>query len=144
MAGAAVPEKRVSYGRLLWVGPLAIVTAVLANALVRTLAVAIVPETASFPPLAFGQFIFLTVAGVLGAVIAFAVVGLVSKRPARTFTIVAIVALALSWLPDIGLLIARPFPGISAYSVGVLMLMHVVAAVISVGLLTRLAVRGEV
>ena len=137
----ASPSERVAMGRLLWVGPLAVIASVIANGIVRVIAVPLLNIPTEFQPLSWGQFIFLTVVGTgLGAVV-FAVVARFAKRPIRTFRIISVVALLLSWLPDFGLLAAgdrAPYPGTSLSSVGVLMFMHVVAAVVSVGLLTTL------
>lgn len=138
----APSSERVAMGRLLWVGPLAVITAVIVNSIVRVIAVPLLHIPTEFQPLSWGQFIFLTVVGTsLGGVV-FAVVARFAKRPIRTFRIIAVVALLLSWLPDFGLLAAgdrAPYPGVSPASVGVLMLMHVLAAVVSVGILTTLA-----
>ena len=131
---------RVSSRRLLWAGPLAIVGAVAANAVVRAVELAILPVPNDFLPLrAPASFIGLTVAGMLGAVIAYAVVGRFSKNPVRTFRIVAGIALLLSFLPDLGLLVGG-MPGATLTGVLALMMMHVVAAAIAVGVLTGLAV----
>jgi hypothetical protein len=106
---------------------------------VRTLALAVLNIPADFVQLQTPAFLPLTVVGVLGAVIAFAIVGRLARRPVRTFQIVAVVALVLSFLPDIGLF-ATGAPGATLPAVLVLMLMHIVAAVVAVGVLTRLAV----
>lgn len=134
----STPTERVAFGRLLWAGPLDVIASVAANALVRAIAQAVFEVPPEFRPFAAGQFIFLTVAGTVGATIVFAVVGWLAKRPIRAFTWIAAVALVLSWLPDFGLLAAKRLPGVSVQSVGALMFMHVVAAAISFGLLTRL------
>ncbi len=132
------PE-RVSLKRLLWVGPLAIVAALAANFIVRAIALAVLDIPADFMPLQTTAFIPFTVVGLLGAIIVFAIIGRVARRPVRTFIIVAAVVLVLSFLPDIGLL-ASGAPGATLPGILVLMLLHVVAAVIVVALLVRLAV----
>lgn len=132
------PE-RVSLKRLLWAGPLAIVAAVVANFIVRALALAVLNIPADFMPLQSPAFLPFTVVGLLGAILAFAIIGRVSKRPVRTFQIVSVVVLILSFLPDIGLF-ATGAPGATLPAVVVLMLMHVVAAAIVVWVLTRFAV----
>ncbi len=132
------PE-RVSLKRLLWVGPLAIVAALAANFIVRAIALAVLDIPADFMPLQTPAFIPFTVVGLLGAILVFAIIGRVARRPVRTFVIVAAVVLVLSFLPDIGLL-ASGAPGATLPGILVLMLLHVVAAVIVVALLVRLAV----
>jgi hypothetical protein len=49
-----------------------------------------------------------------------------------------LVALLISFVPDIGLLASNMMPGTSTVSVGVLMTMHIVAFTISVWMLTTL------
>jgi hypothetical protein len=139
---ASRPSEHVhlSNRRLVWAGPLAIVGAVAANAVVRAVELAVLPVPNEFFPLrAPASFVGLTVAGMLGAVIAYAVVGRFSKIAVRTFRIVAGVALLLSFLPDLGLLVGG-MPGATLTGVLALMVMHVVAAAIAVGVLTGLAV----
>jgi hypothetical protein len=137
-ASAPAQEERVSLRRLLWVGPLTIVVAALANAIIRLLALAILPISPEFPPLQPAQPIVFSVIGALGAVIVFAIVGRFARRPIRLFRIIALIALLISFVPDIGLLTSNMMPGTSALSVGVLMLMHVVAWAICVSMLARL------
>jgi hypothetical protein len=105
---------------------------------VRAVELAVLPVPDNFSPLKGPAFVALTIVGVLGAVIAFAAVGRFAKNPVRTFRIVAGVALLLSFLPDLGLLAGMP--GATPVGVLALMAMHVVAAVIAVGVLTGLAV----
>lgn len=129
-------SERVSVKRLLWAGPLAIVLAIAANFILWRLALAVLDIPAEFMPLNSPSPVFLTFGGMLGAVIAFAVIGRLARRPVRTFNLVALVVLILSFLPDLGLLASgAPLPGVI-----VLMLMHVVAAGIAVWVLGRYAV----
>jgi hypothetical protein len=134
-SNSTAPAERVAWGRFLWAAPLAIVASVAANAAVRTIAKAIFSVPDEFPPFAFGQFTFLTVAGGVGAMLVFALVGWLSKRPFRLFNWIAGVVLVLSWVPDILLLAARPFPSITVAGVGTLMVMHAATAGIIVWLL---------
>ena len=138
--------EKVSLIRLLWAGPLAVVAAVLANAIVGALALRLLGISPRFLPLAGAQFIFLTVVGTGAGVIVFAVVSRLSKRPIRLFRLIAVIALLLSLAPDLALLAgggagprAMPMEGVDLISVGTLMFMHIVAAVVSVGLTTTLA-----
>lgn len=135
--------KRISFGRLLWVGPLAVLAAVIANVLVSITAVALVGISPEFDPLHVRPVIGFTVVGVLGAVIVFALVARFSRRPVRLFRRIALVVLLLSFVPDLSLLYASPYAGTTVQSVIVLMLMHVVAWLISVSLLTTLTRKGN-
>ena len=81
------------------------------------------------------QVIFASVFGVVGGTTIFAMVALLTRRrrPILAFRIVAAVVLALS------LSTSPTIPGAPVWMVLTLELMHVVAAVIIVGLLTTLA-----
>jgi hypothetical protein len=138
-ASAAPAEERVSYRRLLWVGPLAIVASVIANQIVHLLALSLFNISPDFPPLQFGPPIMFTIMGVLGAVIVYAIVGRLSRRPIRLFRVIALIALVLSFIPDIGLLTSNMLPGTSLIAVGTLAVMHIVAWAITVWMLTTLA-----
>src|SRR4051812_37765422 len=95
---------RMSGRRLLWAGPLAIVGAVAANAVVRAIELAVLPVPAEFTALQQPAFLPLTIFGVLAGVIVYAIIGRLSKNGVRTFRIVAGAALLLSFVPDLGLL----------------------------------------
>ena len=139
ISGNSTAAERVAWGRFLWVAPLAIVASVAANTVVRTISKAIFSVPDEFPPFAVGQFTFLTVAGGVGAMATFALVGWLSKRPFRLFNWIAGVVLVLSWAPDILLLVARPFPGVAVTGVATLMGMHAMTAGIIVWLLNTQA-----
>ena len=133
--------ERVVWRRLLWVAPLAMVAASVANLIVLWTAVALFPSVSQFPMLGTPQVIASTVVYLLLAAVAFAVVGKLSSRPVYHYRIVAVVALLLSFGAPLSAG-AGFMPGASADAVTVvtLMLMHVVGAAITVGLFTTLAV----
>jgi len=133
------PTARVAFSRLLWVGPLTIIAAIVANVIIQQIAVAVLHPDPVFIPLTFAVPIVFTLIGVLGAVIVFAVIGRVSRNPIQLFRRVALVTLVFTFIPDILMLITGFDPGTTAANVIVLMLMHAVAWAIAVGLLTRLA-----
>jgi hypothetical protein len=117
---------------------LAAVAATVANLVLRAVAVAAldIPQP-GFEPLNVRPVILSTVGGVIAAGVVFAVVSRLARNPARTFAIVAAVALVLSLYAPLSLDLADPpeNPGTDAGSVGTLMLMHVVAAAIAVPML---------
>ncbi len=131
-------QEAVDRARLRWVGPLTVAVAVIGNLIVRTLGVNLFAISDTFLALNVPPTILFTLAGVLGAIGVFAWLGRRSPRPISRFTRVAAVVLVLSLVPDLGLL-AAPLAGTSLAAVGVLMVEHVVAAAVSVGLLTTLA-----
>lgn len=142
--GLGNPEggKRISFRRLLWVGPLAVLASVIANVLVSITAVALVGISPEFEPLHLRPVIGFTVVGVLGALLVFALVARFSRRPVRLFRRIALVVLLLSFMPDLSLLNASPYAGTTVQSVIALMLMHMAAWLISVSLLTTLTRTG--
>ena len=79
-----------------------------------------------------------TVGGVVLAAVAFVVVRRFARNVTATYVGLAIVALVLSWIPDVALLILRD-PGATVPAVGSLMVMHALTAVIVVVLLLRAA-----
>ncbi len=139
ITSSAQPTERVAFSRLLWVGPLTILAAIVANIIIQQIAVAVLQPDPAFIPLTFAAPIAFTLIGVLGAVIVYAVIGRVSRQPVQLFRRVALVTLVVSFIPDILMLITGFNPGTTAANVAVLMLMHVVAWAIAVGMLTRLA-----
>ena len=117
----------------------AAVLATVANVVLRALAIAVFDIPDAFEHLALRAVIVSTVAGVLAAGVVYAIVARVSRTPDRTFTIVALVALALSLIAPLTVGLEDPpeYPGTDAASVGTLMAMHVVAAAIAIVTLTR-------
>jgi hypothetical protein len=132
-------SNHVAFNRLLWVGPLTILAAMIANTIVWQIAVAILQPDPQFMPLMFPVPFVFTFFGVLAAVIAFAVIGRISKNPIALFRRVALIALVVSFVPDLMMLLTGSFPGTTLANVLALMLMHVVAYALSVYMLTRWA-----
>ena len=129
----------------LWVAGLrALVASIIATLAVRQAALATLDIPTEFPPLAEpGPTVFFTAVGVFGATAVFAVVRRRSDRPEVLFRWIALGVLLLSSVPDLWLLgegATSAFPGATPAAVGVLMLMHVVAAAVIVWFLT---VRGR-
>jgi hypothetical protein len=122
----------------------AAVAAVVANVLLRALAVAVldIPQP-EFEPLQVRAVVVSTLGGVIAAGGVFAILARRARDPARVFVIVATVALVVSLWAPISLAVADPpeNPGTDAGSVGTLVVMHVVAAAIAVGVLIAAAAR---
>lgn len=133
-------RQRIAWGRLRWAAPLAAIAAIVVNTITYILASALgaLPNDVEIPTLTGEQVLTLqpviiaTLIGVIAATIAFAIVGLLSNRPARTFRIVAAIALIISLATPLSLEDAP------AGMVITLILMHIAVAVISVGFLTTL------
>ena len=136
--GSSIQGERVAFGRLLWAGPLAAVSAAIANTIVYFVAYGLgaMPQDVVVEgsgPITLEPVILASVVGAVGAVVIFVIVTLLARRrPIQTFNIVAAVALVLSFY--------TPFtvPEAPVAMVATLLLMHVVAAVVIVGILTTL------
>jgi hypothetical protein len=119
-------SERVALRRLVWVGPLAVAAATLADEAARRLLVAVVPGiTPGFVALEAGAVALMTVLFTTAAVAVFAAVAKLSIQPIRTYQIVAAVALVLSLFPDLMLLNE---PSATVGGVVSLMVLHAVAA----------------
>jgi hypothetical protein len=90
-----------------------------------------------FPPFQ-GSVAPYTAGGLVLAGIAYAVVRRFFRDPERVYVRIAIVALVLSWIPDVALLLINE-PGATVPAVASLMVMHAVAAAIVTTLLVRIA-----
>lgn len=131
-------SRAVDWGRYVLVGPATIIAAVVANVVVYVIGGAFVAYDPEFPPLATGGgTIVFTVIPAIVAVLLYAALLRFAANPRRVFTIVAAGVLVLSWVPDLTYI--PTVPGASAAQTAVLMLMHLVAAAVIVGLLTTQA-----
>jgi len=130
------PELKVQSGRLLWVGPLTVLASIAGVLIVRVLAVAILHPDPT--PMSLGWVLptVFTLILVTGAVLVFAVVARFAKNPIRTYQIIALVFLLLSFLPDIGFA-QSPMPGANWPNAFALMVMHVAAWAICVTMLAK-------
>ncbi len=113
---------------LWWAGLVATLAAVMATVAVREIAVGMFPIPEQFTPLDTFPVVMWTVAGAVGAVLAFWYLVPRSQRPVRTFGAVAVGVLLLSFLPNLWLFLSRPYPGTTNSAVFTLMAMHVAAA----------------
>jgi hypothetical protein len=125
--------------KLWWAGPLTVLAAILGVLIVRAFSMTILPAPYA-PGLSMIMLpIILTLILCTGAVLVFALVGRFAKNPVRTYLIISLVFLAISFLPDIAA-VSAPFPGAGwPYSI-TLMIMHIVAGFITVYMLIKLTV----
>jgi hypothetical protein len=133
-----VQGEQVAFKRLLWVVPLAAVSAAVANAVVYFVASALGAMPQDFVvqdsgPLTLAPVVLSSLIGAAGAAVIFTLVALLARRPIRTFRIVAAVVLMLSFATPLTI------PEAPLSVILTLELMHVVAAVIITGMLTTLA-----
>ena len=125
-------EKRATGARrLIVVGLLAIVTALVANLVIRALAFALLPLSPDIFQLQLVPICFFTVLLVGAAVLVYAAVLRFAKRPARVYTLIALIVLVLSFIPDI-----MKFGATNPLAMSVLLAFHVVdAAIVLVAML---------
>jgi hypothetical protein len=137
LATATPPQSRsVDWGRYALVGLGTVVAAVIANVVVYGVGSAIVGYDPEFVVLAsVAATILFTIVPAIVAVLLYAVLLRVSANPARVFTIIAAVVLVISVIPDFTYI--PSVLGASAGQTAILILMHVVAAVVTVAMLTR-------
>ena len=138
----STPQERVATRKLVWVGPLTIVIAALVNLVVRLLAVSFFGVASSFLYLQTPVVISTTVVFLMLALLAFVLVGRISRHPVRICRIVAAMALLVSFLNPLLLLAGwwLPAVGMNLRIFWTMIVMHIVSALIAVSLLTTLAV----
>jgi hypothetical protein len=140
-SSASSPEpmasRAFSWGRFASVGLGTVVAAVLANLVVYLIGSVVVGYDPQFVVLANASgTILFTVVPAIVAVLLYAALMRFTSNPARIFTNIAVVVLIVSWIPDLTYI--PSVPGASSGQTAILMLMHVVAAVVIVSMLTRL------
>ena len=134
----------VALHKLVWVGPLTIGIATLVNLAIRTLAVAFFGVPAGFTYLQAPFVIGSTVVFLVPALVAFILVGRFARRPVGFYRVLALVALFISFLnPVMALAGLFPAPGMNLHIFWTMIVMHTVTALITVSLLTTLAVESE-
>jgi len=121
---------------------------VLATAIALVLAIPVDLEIEAFARQAFavspdfepfqGTVAPYTAGGVLLAGVVFAVLRRLVRDADRVYVRLAVVALVLSWIPDVALLVIHD-PGATVPAVASLMVMHAVTAALVVTLLVRIA-----
>ena len=137
-SSASIGSRAVDWGRYARVGLATVVAAVLANVLVYYVGEAVVGYDPDFVVLAnpSGAVLFTLVPA---AVATFLYAGLLrfASHPDRDFSIISAVVFVVTTIPDFTYI-----PGVEGASNGqtaVLVLMHIVAAAVIIGMLTKLA-----
>jgi O-antigen/teichoic acid export membrane protein len=118
-----------------------VIASVVANAVFLAIIRPMFNAPATFSPFFYGSVIELTAAGVVAAAAVYVVMGLMFPRRDRNrdFVIVAIVALVLSFIPDLTLPFshARDNQGATWPIVIALMILHVIPALVVIFGFTR-------
>lgn len=133
-------REHVALRNLLWVGPLTIVSAASVNLIIRSIAVSIFGIPEAFQYLQAPYIIGSTIIFVLVALLAFVLVSRFAQRPIHFYRILAFIVLCISFLsPVMALLGLFPAPGMTLPIFWTMIMMHIVSAIIVVGLFTTLA-----
>jgi Family of unknown function (DUF6069) len=132
-------REQVALRKLIWVGPLTIVSTVIANLIIRSIAVSSfgVPETFQYvqAPYVIGS----TIVFVLVALLVFVLVNRFARRPIQFYRLLAFVVLCISFLSPVMALVGLfPAPGMTLSIFWTMIVMHIVSAIIVVGLFTTL------
>ncbi|PJJ72336.1 hypothetical protein CLV46_1903 [Diaminobutyricimonas aerilata] len=110
---------------------IAAAVAVAVNALVAALAVSAgAPST--YGPLTFPAFTTFTVAGLAAGWAGWIVVRRRARKPRRALAVLVPLVVAVSFVPDVALLILRFIPGTTTAAVVALMAMHLVVAAVAI------------
>lgn len=139
MASTALTRKQVAPRKLVWVGPLTIIIAVIANLIIRVVAVTFLGVPGTFQYLQASYIISSTIIYLLMALFAFVLVSRFARRPIRFYRILALVALCISLFSPVMVLsglISAPHMSLAIF--GTMIAMHIVSAMIVVGLFTTL------
>jgi Family of unknown function (DUF6069) len=120
-------------------GLIAIIVSVIANDIVLFVLKPLVSGPVPLFALNIGSVSVLTAIGALGATIVYAILRQFMRSPNKTFIIISVIVFLLSLIPDYMLLgsTSKMAAGATIASVGTLMFMHLVAAVIIVGVLVK-------
>jgi hypothetical protein len=126
-----VPKRRL-IRHLVKVGAAAALIVAVLNDVIAAVAASVLHISSEFKPLQLGAVSLFSIGGVTVAVCAYALVAWWSRRPMRIYVPLALVTLGASWLADLGLYVAKPFPDATGAGVLVLASLHVVAALVTV------------
>lgn len=137
---AAADAPRLSLRRLLLFGVAAAVAAALVVAAVALIEVRVFEIEDTFQPMTPPAAAFLTVLYTMVGTAVLAVVARLAADPRRTFVRVALLGLALSFIPQVGLLVSGaevPMGEFTPKNVLVLSSLHLVAAAVALPIMLR-------
>jgi low temperature requirement protein LtrA len=128
---------KLSTSRIWTTGMLAVAAAIVANVIARAILIPLLGLAPDFRPFGYSAIAMFTAMGTILGLVVFWIISRRSAAPFKTFNIVAAVAGVLSIIPNIGAMLnpaAAPFPG-TAVDYAVLIIFHLIAAVVFVGVL---------
>lgn len=128
-----------SRGRLVAAGAVLVVAATAADLVVAMVLRRAFGVPAGFSPLTVPAVATMSVAAMIAATVVFGWLARVRPDPRPAFVRIAVVALVLSWLPDLGIWVTGVFPHTTGAGIASLMALHLVAAAFAIGILYRFA-----
>ena len=140
VTAASAQSERIAIGRLWRIGLLTIILSIVANLIVYAIATAVF--AVQYELLGPASIVFSTVGYLIIATIVFVIVGRRARHPVQTYRAISVIALLLSFAMPLAAgagLIPVGGPA-SPQTVVTMIVMHVVAGVITVYLLTTQAV----
>jgi hypothetical protein len=111
-----------------------ILAAVAANVLALLVLRPLLGLSSEFPPFNIFPIILFTTLGVGVGMVVYTLIARKAAHPQRTWTVVALTALVVSIIPNVGLALnpaGAPFPGATGMAFGVLIVFHVIAGLIA-------------
>ena len=136
---STLSREHVALRKLIWVGPLTIVSTAIVNLIIRTIAVSIIGVPETFQDLQAPSVIGSTIVFLLVALLAFVLVNRFARRPIRFYRLLAFVVLCISFLSPVMALVGLfPAPGMTLSIFWTMIVMHLFSAIIVVSLFTTL------
>lgn len=126
-----------SRARLVVVGFVLVVAATAADVMLALVLRGALGVPAGFSPLTPPAVATMTIAGMIGATVVFGWMARGRPDPRAVFVRIALTALVLSWLPDLGIWVTGVFPHTTGTGIVSLMALHPVAAAFAIGILYR-------
>ncbi len=120
-------QGRITFHRLRWVGPLAVLISLAVNLLIRTISFAVFKPSSAFTPLGIGPIFFWSILLGAGAVLVFGLVGRYSRNPAPLFLVIGLLVYLVAFVPDLLIISINPHPfqDTTPTAVNTLLAMHV-------------------
>ena len=126
-----------NWTRLLVVGAVLVLAATATDVTLAMVLRSALGVPAGFSPMTAPAVATMTIAGMIAATVVFGWMARVSPDPRAAFVRIALVALVLSWLPDLGIWVTGVFPHTTGAGIVSLMALHPVAAILAIGILNR-------
>jgi hypothetical protein len=119
-------QGRVTFHRLRWVGPLAVLISLAVNLLIRGISFAVFKPSAAFTPLGIGPVCFWSIVLGVGAVLVFGLVGRYARNPGPVFLVIGLLVYLVTFLPDLLIIFVNPppFHDTTPTAVNTLLVMH--------------------